>query len=298
MTSKITIKRKINDVAIIAFYEEPEIKWDRIFSSFLHYNKPSLKRIKELKNYLENKFFIEHFIYNKYLKDYNGKIIFTHHHISHASSAFYPSPFKKATIITIDAIGEWSCSSIGLGDKEKISILKEQKYPHSLGFIYSAFTQFLGFKVNSDEFKVMGLAAYGEANYVKKIKNKILQIYDDGSINISTNFFNFMKNDSMINHNFENFFGFKKRNKNETLNQLHCNVAASIQKICEEIVEKITKEAIKITGLKNVVYAGGVAHNSVANGKLIHFNTNRILDLEKKSYFFLHTLVFRHTNFI
>ena len=263
---------EIKDVKIIAFYEEPRLKWDRIYSSFLHYDFPKFKKIKKLTNFLNNKLLVEHLIYKKYLDDFKGKIIFTKHHISHASSAFYPSPFKTACIVTIDAIGEWASTSIGIGDGKDIKILKEQKYPHSLGFIYSAFTQYLGFKVDSDEYKVMGLAPYGNPKYLKIIKDNLFFISDDGVIEINTKFFSFMTKDTMINNKFEKLFNVKKRLKHEKLNQFHYDIAASIQKICEEAFIKIISYAVKITKCKKVVLAGGVALNCVANGRLIKEN--------------------------
>ena len=263
-------KISINDIGIIAFYEDPFIKWDRIFFSYLHYEKNNIKNIKKLCKFLENKINVENLIKQIFLKDFNGKIVFVNHHLSHASSAYYPSHFDKACIVTIDAIGEWSSTSIGIGNKNKIKILQEQKYPNSLGFLYSAFTEYLGFKVDSDEYKVMGLAPYGNPSYVEKIKDSLVEIYDDGSFKLNTKYFNFMTGNTMINKNFEYLFGIPKREKNAILEDYHYNFASSIQKISEEIFLKIIKYAIKITGCDNVVLAGGVALNCVANGRLIN----------------------------
>ena len=263
-------KIDIENVDIIAFYEDPNIKWDRIFYNFLHYEKFNFKNFKKLKNFLDKKFYVEAIIKQIYLKNFKGKIIFVNHHLSHASSSFYPSPFEKACVVTIDAIGEWSSTSIGIGDKNKIINLKEQKYPHSLGFLYSAFTEYLGFKVDCDEYKVMGLAPYGKPKYIEKIKKNLIYINEDGSFELNTHYFNFIKKNNMINKNFENLFGFSKKDKKESLETHHYDLAASIQKVLEEIFIKIVKYAIQITKENKVTLAGGVALNCVANGRLLN----------------------------
>ena len=263
-------KIDIENIDIIAFYEDPNIKWDRIFYNFLHYEKFNFKNFKKLKNFLDKKFYVEAIIKQIYLKNFKGKIIFVNHHLSHASSSFYPSPFEKACVVTIDAIGEWSSTSIGIGDKNKIINLKEQKYPHSLGFLYSAFTEYLGFKVDCDEYKVMGLAPYGKPKYIEKIKKNLIYINEDGSFELNTHYFNFIKKNNMINKNFENLFGFSKKDKKESLETHHYDLAASIQKVLEEIFIKIVKYAIQITKENKVTLAGGVALNCVANGRLLN----------------------------
>ena len=263
-------KIDIENVDTIAFYEDPSIKWDRIFYNFLHYEKFNFKNFKKLKNFLDKKFYVEAIIKQIYLKNFKGKIIFVNHHLSHASSSFYPSPFEKACVVTIDAIGEWSSTSIGIGDKNKIINLKEQKYPHSLGFLYSAFTEYLGFKVDCDEYKVMGLAPYGKPKYIEKIKKNLIYINEDGSFELNTHYFNFIKKNNMINKNFENLFGFSKKDKKESLETHHYDLAASIQKVLEEIFIKIVKYAIQITKENKVTLAGGVALNCVANGRLLN----------------------------
>ena len=202
--------------------------------------------------------------------------MFTEHHLSHAASSFYPSNFKESAILTIDGVGEWCTASICIGDNKKIRILKELHFPHSVGLLYSAFTYYLGFRVNSGEYKLMGLAPYGiedsnETNlYIKKIKSEIVDIKEDGSIFLNQKYFKYTYGLRMINENkFKELFGFSSRKEEEEITQTHCNMALAIQKVTEEIVIKIVKETKRITNSKNLCLSGGVALNCVANGKLI-----------------------------
>ncbi len=256
----------IKDIDLITFYEDPILKWDRIYKTNLTYSKKL--NIDKLFKWFDRKLRIEDEIY-KNLKDYKGKILISQHHLSHAASAFYPSPFNESTIVVLDGIGEWACTSIGKGINNRLELLAEQRFPNSLGFLYSAFTQYLGFKVDSGEYKVMGLAPYGKAIYKEIIKEKLISIHENGVLELNTDYFDFMAGKSMINSKFEDLFGKRKRIKDSVLNNFHFDIAASIQEVTEEIVEKIVQFAVNLAGSRNLVMAGGVALNCVSNGNLI-----------------------------
>lgn len=198
-----------------------------------------------------------------------GKLLVCEHHISHASSAFYPSPYDKAAIITMDGVGEWATTTIGVGDGKKIQILEQINYPDSLGLVYSAFTYFCGFKVNFGEYKLMGLAPYGEPVYYQKIIDNLIDIKPDGSFKVNTDFFAYTRDNVMTDEKFENLFGLKRRIPEERLTKPYMDLAASIQKVTEEIVIKIARHARKLTEIDNLVMAGGIALNCVANGLLL-----------------------------
>ena len=205
-------------------------------------------------------------------KDLN-KIKFSEHHFSHAASAFFPSPFKKALILTLDGVGEWATTTLAIGNNNKIEMLKEIYFPHSIGLLYSAFTYYLGFKVNSGEYKVMGLAPYGEPKYKDVILNKLIDLKDDGSFKLDMNFFNYATGLTMINKNFEKLFGRSARKpESELLDQFHMDIASSVQAATEEIVLKLTKDISKKYEIENLCLAGGVALNCVANGKILQKN--------------------------
>jgi len=201
--------------------------------------------------------------------NYKNKIYQTDHHRSHAASAFYPSPFSEAAILTVDGVGEWATSTIASADKEGIKILCEMNYPHSLGLLYSAFTWFCGFKVNSGEYKLMGLAPYGKPIYVEKILDHIVDCHDDGSINLNMDYFEFMEGKSMTSNKFDDLFGGPRRKSESRITKREMNLAASIQKVTEEILLKMVNHAHQLTGKKHLVLAGGVALNCVANGKIL-----------------------------
>ena len=259
-------KVDVKDIDLIAFYEDPILKWDRIYKTNLTYSRRL--NLGKLFNWFNSKLNVEYEIY-KNLKDYKGEILISQHHLSHAASAFYPSPFNESTIVVLDGIGEWACTTIGRGINNRIELLAEQRFPHSLGFLYSAFTQYLGFKVDSGEYKVMGLAPYGKAIYSEIIKEKLISIKENGVLEINTDYFDFMSGKSMINSKFEDLFGKRKRLNGSALNKFHFDIAASIQEVTEQIVEKIVKFAINLAGSKNLVMAGGVALNCVSNGNLL-----------------------------
>lgn len=199
----------------------------------------------------------------------NDKLLVCEHHVSHAASAFYPSPFEEAAILTMDGVGEWATTTIGLGKGSKIDILEQLNYPDSLGLLYSAFTYFCGFKVNSGEYKLMGLAPYGKPIYYDIIMDKLIDVKEDGSFKLNTEYFSFMTDAYMTDERFEELFNIKRRMPEEKITREHMDLAASIQKVTEEIVLKLARHAREVTGSKNIVLAGGIALNCVANGILL-----------------------------
>lgn len=261
-------KIEIKDLDLVVFYEDPEIKWDRVFLTYLNFGR-LLRGFSKIRDWVNQKSRVEFALKSNLGPSFKGKIIFSRHHLSHAASAFYPSPFERAAILTVDGVGEWASTSISVGNGNEIKMLKEQRFPHSLGFLYSAFTQYLGFKVDSGEYKVMGLAPYGQAVFCEKIKNELIELNDDGSLKLNLKYFDFLGGSRMINEKFEEFFGRPARNSEDDLTDFHFNLAKSIQVIAEESIEKMARYALQITGEQNLVLAGGVALNCVANGKLL-----------------------------
>jgi len=268
---------KLNDLEAIVFYEKPFLKFERLLETYIAFAPFGFKSFAaSMPVWLREKLFQKDNIYknlqelDKNFKDIK-KIKFSEHHLSHAASAFYPSPFNEALILTLDGVGEWSTTTVSIGNEQGIKILKEISFPHSLGLLYSAFTYYLGFKVNSGEYKVMGLAPYGEPKYKDIILDKILSVKDDGSFKMNMKYFDFATDLKMTNKNFENLFGQKRRiPEKENLTQFHMDIASSIQKATEEIVIKITKDIRKEYNIKNLCMSGGVALNCVANGKILN----------------------------
>jgi len=260
----------IQDVNEVVYFEKNHLKFDRILKTYFKYLPKSFFQFaKAINLWLKEKNYIEkelssHLNWKKNIKSFT-------HHESHAASAFYPSPYEDAAILTLDGVGEWTCTSIAHGQKNKIKVLQEVNYPDSLGMIYSAFTEFSGFKVNEDEYKLMGLAPYGKPVFKDLILNKLIKIYDDGSYKLNLKYFAFHYGHTTINKNFESLFGLK-RNSNEEIRDLDQNMAASIQEVFNEIFVKLAITAKKITGSKNLVIAGGVGLNCVANGKIVEQN--------------------------
>jgi carbamoyltransferase len=201
--------------------------------------------------------------------NYNGKIIFPEHHESHTASAFFPSPFNEAAILTMDGVGEWTTTSFGIGKGNKIELLEEIKFPHSLGLLYSAFIYYTGFKVNSGEYKVMGLAPYGEPKYKDLILNELIDLKNDGSFKLNMKYFNYCAGLTMTNRKFNKLFGGAPREPETKLTQKEMDLACSLQVVTEEIVLKIGNYVFQRTGMKNITLAGGVVLNCVANGKLL-----------------------------
>ena len=222
--------------------------------------------------WLKEKLFLKTIIFRllkKISKNFDkNKLLFSEHHFSHAASAFYPSPFEKAVVLTLDGVGEWATSTISIGNKNDLEIKKEIHFPHSLGLLYSSFTLYLGFKVNSGEYKLMGLAPYGKPKFYEKIRDNLVDIKNDGSFRLNQKYFNYMTGLSMINSNFEKLFGQKSRLPNEQIEEFHMDIASSIQKITEDIILLITDNIYNDYGIENLCLAGGVALNCVANTKI------------------------------
>ena len=272
----------LNELDAIVFYDKPLLKFERLLETYFAYAPKGLfSFIRAIPVWIREKLFLKKEIFDslKEVEQYDRKkikLLFTEHHLSHAASAFYPSIFQKAAILTIDGVGEWATASISLGDGNKIKTLKEMQFPHSVGLLYSAFAYYLGFKVNSGEYKLMGLAPYGNPDsaeteaYIQKIKSTLIDLKVDGSIWMNQNYFNYASGLKMTpNKKWAKLFGFKRRSDESELTQQHCNLAFAIQKVTEEIVVKMAIEAKRITNTDYLCLAGGVALNCVANGKII-----------------------------
>ena len=260
-------------ISNIVFYEKPFIKFERLLETYLAFAPRGFKSFfKSMPIWIKDKLFQKNKL-NKELNsvlgksvDWRKRLLFSEHHLSHAASAFYPSPFERAAVITLDGVGEWTTTSFSVGNKNELKVIKEIKFPHSLGLLYSAFTYYIGFKVNSGEYKLMGLAPYGEPIYVDKIKENLISIADDGSFQLNMNYFDFATGLKMTNKKFDKLFGGPSRDPESKISQREMDIAASIQKITEEIVVKISKNVALETGEKNLCLAGGVALNCVVNG--------------------------------
>ena len=267
---------KLNDIDYIVFFEKPFLKFERLLETYMAFAPRGFKSfLMAMPIWLREKLFQKRNLFN-FLKQHDQnfenieKIKFSEHHFSHAASAFFPSPFKEALILTLDGVGEWATSTLALGKENKVEILKEIHFPHSLGLLYSAFTYYLGFKVNSGEYKIMGLAPYGEPKYLDVIKENLIDIKSDGSFKINMKYFDYATSLTMTNSKFANLFKKPPRKpETELLTQFHMDIAASIQKVTEEIVIKISKNISEEYKIKNLCLAGGVALNCVANGKIL-----------------------------
>jgi len=256
-----------SDIDHVVFYEKPLLKFDRLFSTYSQFAPKGLRSfLSAMPVWFKEKLFIKQII-----KDKTGieKIYFTKHHESHAASAFYPSPFDSASILTIDGVGEWDTLTIGKGNENKIDIEKTITFPHSLGLLYSAFTYFTGFRVNSGEYKLMGLAPYGEPVYKKKILDNLIDVKDDGSFMLDMKYFNYHTGLTMTSRKFHKLFGDSPRKPETPVRKLDMDMAASVQAVLEEVVGKIVLYMKKEHGGDNLVLAGGVALNCVANGKIL-----------------------------
>jgi len=260
----------------IVFYEKPFIKFERLLETYLAFApKGFISFAKSMPVWIKDKLFQKSAIIQE-IKDTLGKdtnwherLLFSEHHLSHAASAFYPSPFESAAVLTLDGVGEWTTTSIAIGKGNNLKVLKEIHFPHSLGLLYSAFTYYTGFKVNSGEYKVMGLAPYGEPRYVNLIREKLINVADDGSFQLDMSYFNYATGLTMTNKKFDTLFGGPPRKPETDLTQREMDIAASIQKVTEDIVFKIAKDIAKKTDERNLCLAGGVALNCVANGRLL-----------------------------
>jgi carbamoyltransferase len=254
---------------LVGFYEKPLVKFSRLIETYASYAPRGWKSyLTALPLWLGEKLWMSDDI-RGHLDGYGGEILFGEHHESHAASAFYPSPFEQAAIVTMDGVGEWATSSIGVGRGHEIEMLREQRFPHSLGLLYSAFTYFTGFRVNSGEYKVMGLAPYGEPKYVKTIKDQLLEIRDDGSLWMNMDYFTYPHGLAMTGRRFEELFDGPARPPESKLTQREMDLARSVQEITEEVMLKMTAFALRETGLRDLCLAGGVALNCVGNGRLL-----------------------------
>jgi carbamoyltransferase len=259
---------KPNDLALVAFYDKPFLKFERILETYLAFAPLGFSSfIKAMPLWIKEKLWMKEYIKSQI--GYTGKVIFPEHHESHAASAFFPSPFKEAAILTMDGVGEWTTTSCGSGSGNKIDLFSEIKFPHSLGLLYSAFTYYAGFKVNSGEYKVMGLAPYGEPKYVPLIFDHLIDLKEDGSFRMNMDYFNYCAGLTMTNSKFHDLFGGPPRIPESNLTQKEMDIARSIQDVTEEIVFRLGRHIHKETGSKNLCLAGGVALNCVANGKLL-----------------------------
>ena len=266
---------KLSEVDQIVFFEKPFLKFERLLETYVAFAPNGFVSFaKAMPLWIKEKLFQKNLLFNKLKKhDENYKsdenIFFSDHHLSHAASAFFPSPFEEAVVLTADGVGEWATTTVAIGKKNTLEIKKEIHFPHSLGLLYSAFTYYTGFKVNSGEYKLMGLAPYGNSIYEDKVK-QLLDLKEDGTFRLDQKYFNYATGLTMTNEKFNNLFGQKPRNpKNEKITQFHMDIAASIQKVTEEIMIKLAKSIREEYGVRNLCLAGGVALNCVANGKIL-----------------------------
>ena len=269
-------KLKLHQIDYVVFYEKPFLKFERLLETYVAFAPKGFKSFcMSVPLWLKEKLFQKKLIFNE-LKKYDenfsdiNKIYFSEHHLSHAASAFYPSPFKEAIVLTADGVGEWGTTTVAIGKENELEILKEIQFPHSLGLLYSAFTYYTGFKVNSGEYKLMGLAPYGEPKYKKLIIDNLIDIKDDGSFKLDQSFFEYSTGLKMTSKRFSKLFGNKPRNpEKEKLTQFHMDIASSIQEVTEDIMLRITNSLANEYNIKNLCLAGGVALNCVANGKIL-----------------------------
>jgi len=255
-------------IELVAFYDKPFIKFERILETYLAFAPKGIRSfIQSVPMWLKQKLFLGETIRREL--GYQGRIIFTQHHESHAASAFYPSPYPEAAILTVDGVGEWATATFGVGKGNEIQLLKEIHFPHSLGLLYSAFTYFTGFKVNSGEYKLMGLAPYGEPVYVDLIKRELIDIKADGSFKLNLDYFDFCAGLRMTGKLFEKLFGGPPRKPETPITRREMDMARSIQAVTEEVIMRMARHVQEVTGMKNLCLAGGVALNCVANGRIL-----------------------------
>ncbi len=268
-----------SEILNVVFYEKPFVKFERLLETYLAFApKGFLSFSKSMPIWIKEKLFQKSVITKELAKTlgdgviWSERLLFSEHHLSHAASAFYPSPFESAAVLTLDGVGEWTTTSVALGKGRQLKVVKEIHFPHSLGLLYSAFTYYTGFKVNSGEYKVMGLAPYGEPKYADLIKDKLIKVAEDGSFKLDMDYFDFATGLTMTNKKFNALFGGPPRASETQLTQREMDLAASVQKVTEDIVVQIAKGIAKETGEKNLCLAGGVALNCVANGILLREN--------------------------
>jgi len=265
----------LEGIDFVAFYDKPFLKFERLLETYLAFAPRGFQSFKlAIPVWLREKLFLKDYL-TKQLKEerpdfeWDQRLVFSEHHLSHAASAFFPSPFRSAVVLTLDGVGEWATSSVALGEENRLEVIKEIHFPHSLGLLYSAFTYYTGFKVNSGEYKLMGLAPYGEPRYAGVILDKLIDLKRDGSFKLDLDYFNYCVGLTMINGKFDALFGQPPRRPEQPLKQFHMDIAASVQRVTEEIILRMTRSLAAETAERNLCLAGGVALNCVANGKVL-----------------------------
>jgi len=254
----------------VGFYDKPLLKFERLLETYLAYAPRGFKSfLKAMPLWLNQKLYLPREMNKGLRKAYKKRYVFTEHHESHAASAFFPSPFEEAAILTLDGVGEWATASIGYGRGNRITLTHELRFPHSLGLLYSAFTYYCGFKVNAGEYKLMGLAPYGEPKYTDLILEKLLDLKEDGSFRMDMSYFNYCQGLTMTSRKFHRLFGAPPRKPESRITQRDMDIAASIQKVTEEIMLRCARHVHEQTGIKNLCLAGGVALNCVGNGRIL-----------------------------
>ncbi len=260
---------KAEDLSYVGFYDKPFLKFERLLETYLAYAPSGFRSfMMAMPLWLRNKLHLPREMNRGLGGAYKKRFVFTEHHESHAASAFFPSPFEEAAILTLDGVGEWATASFGTGAGNKIHLTHELRFPHSLGLLYSAFTYFTGFRVNSGEYKLMGLAPYGEPTFVKQIM-EMIDLKEDGSFRMDMSYFNYCQGMTMTSRKFDRLFGGPPRSSESKLTQREMDIAASIQQVTEEIMLRISRHVHKTTGMKNLCLAGGVALNCVGNGRVL-----------------------------
>ena len=265
---------RLTDLDYVVFYDKPFLKFERLLETYIAFAPAGLRSFQmAIPLWVREKLFQKSLLHDELKRlgefDWMNRLLFAEHHQSHAASAFYPSPFDEALILTMDGVGEWATTSVGLGRGNHLEIIKEIHFPHSLGLLYSAFTYYTGFKVNSGEYKLMGLAPYGTPRYTQKILDHIIDLKPDGSFHLNLDYFNYCTGLTMTNRKFDALFEGPPRKPDQLLTQHHMDLAASVQEVLEEVILRMTRSLASETGSKNLCLAGGVALNCVANGKIL-----------------------------
>lgn len=258
------------DLDYVAFYDKPLLKFDRLLETYLAFAPRGFKSFRQaMPVWLKDKIHLRRLLKRELAAARRARFVFTEHHESHAASAFFPSPFERAAVLTVDGVGEWSTATLGIGEGNRVRLLRELSFPHSLGLLYSAFTYYCGFKVNSGEYKLMGLAPYGKPSYADVIRQHLISVRPDGSLWMNLEYFDYCHGLTMTNRRFDQLFGGPPRAPEAPIEMRHMDLAASVQQVTEEVVLRMAQEAHRQTGLPNLVLAGGVALNCVANGRLL-----------------------------
>src|SRR5262245_3227455 len=265
----------LDELDYVVFYDKPFLKFERLLETYVAMAPRGFRSFKmAIPLWLREKLFQKSLLRDKLKSlgenfDWKERLLFCEHHLSHAASAFFPSPYEDAAVLTMDGVGEWATTSVAIGSGNRLDIFQEIHFPHSLGLLYSAFTYYIGFKVNSGEYKVMGLAPYGEPKYAKRILDNVIDLKSDGSFRLDMSYFDYCTGLTMTNAKFSELFGASVRGPEELLTPFHMDIAASIQAVLEEVVLRMTRSLAKQTGARNLCLAGGVALNCVANGKVL-----------------------------